>query len=254
MWIRRVAVAALTALSMAPVDERRMSPNQAMYAVIEEGQRVGKEGEERNRLVVYTADGAQVAVAHIWLIEPDGTRRIGIRGCEDWGWLDDTRLFCQGTINPSTAIYLVFDAQTGRELEELDGSDFVWSPDLKRLANFGNVPHFMEVENKSDFLVIEGRPAYPNADDREQHWFRSLPVWAPDSQAVAIVDHRRRQNTLVLMIATVTGKVSEYQLGWTVELEQWPPLRDFDLSWDGTRIVVDHASGRQAVNVPQLIK
>src|SRR5712692_195131 len=141
-----VAAIALNALQLPPQTDRRQSPDRTLYVVAEPGQRVGK-GEERERLVIHTAGGAQVAIAHVWLVEPDGTGRVGIRGCEDWGWVDNSRLFCRGTINPSTEIYLVFDAKTGNELQELGGTNFVWSPDHGHLASFGNVPHFTNVED-----------------------------------------------------------------------------------------------------------
>ena len=77
-------------------------------------------GVEREKLIVYSAAGKEVATAHIWLVEPDGTMRAGIRGCESFGWLDLTRIFCKGTINPHQSIELIFDAQTGHELQEID--------------------------------------------------------------------------------------------------------------------------------------
>jgi hypothetical protein len=77
-------------------------------------------GIERERLVVYSAAGKEVATAHVWLVEPDGTLRAGIRGCESFGWFDASRIFCRGSINPHMAIELIFDAQTGRELQEFE--------------------------------------------------------------------------------------------------------------------------------------
>jgi len=243
-----VAVVGLGALQPPQQADTKLSPDRTLYAVAERGQRVGK-GEERERLVIYTARGARVAIAHVWLVEPDGVGRAGIRGCEDWGWVDSTRLFCEGTINPSTGIYLVFEAKTGNELHEFVGSHFVWSPDHRYLTNCGNVPQFSSEEGKSDSLELQGKPLYPSPGDPEQHWFRSLPVWAADSRAFALVDHRRKQNTFILIVMTVSGRLSEFPLVSTAESEEWPPSLDYELRWDGRRIVVQHHGTQQIVNI-----
>jgi hypothetical protein len=248
LHVGMVAAIGLNTLQSSAQTSRKASPDRALYAMAERGQRVGA-GEERERLVVYTASGAPVAVAHVWLVEPDGSRRAGIRGCEDWGWVDNTRLFCRGTINPSTEIYLVFDAKTGAELHEFAGSHFVWSPNRRYVAGFGNVPHFTDLKDKSDSIELQGKPLYPKPGDIEQHWFRSLPVWAADSQAFAVVDHRRKRNTFVLVVAAVSGGILEIPLASKAASEEWPVPLDFELRWEGRRIVVRHHGTQQVVEV-----
>src|SRR5579859_7367290 len=118
-WVNcsRAIAAALLAIVFFPCtraggeDSPVWSPDHILYAVDSPGERVGK-GQERERLVVFNQRGKKIAVAHICETEPDGTMRVGIRGCESWGWVDSTRLFCEGSINPSTGIYLVFDARS----------------------------------------------------------------------------------------------------------------------------------------------
>ena len=129
------------------------SPDKKLYTVEEQGQKIGQ-GEERERFSVFTSGGQPVSVLHIWLTEPDGTGRVHIRGCESSGWIDSARFFCEGSINPSTGIYRWFDARTGKELGEAGGSQFTWSPDRTELAHFGNVPHFTDVDEKSDSLEV----------------------------------------------------------------------------------------------------
>jgi hypothetical protein len=70
-------------------------------------------------LIIYSAEGKEIAVAHVWLAEPDGTIRGGIRGCESAGWLNSALIFCKGTFNPYQSVELVFDAMTGQELQEI---------------------------------------------------------------------------------------------------------------------------------------
>ena len=138
---RRVAAATCAAVvficSRATGATVAWSPDHKLYAVDSPGQQVGK-GQERERLEIFTGQGKPVAVAHVWLVEPDGTGRVGIRGCESWGWVDSMRLFCQGTAGPDSGVYLLFDASSGRELQELIGRGFVWSPDRARIANVGD--------------------------------------------------------------------------------------------------------------------
>ena len=218
--------------------ERHWSPSRKYYAVSQPGRTVGQ-GEEQERFVIYTGRGKRVSIAHIWTKEPTGARRVGIRGCERWGWIDDARLFCEGSINPSTGVYLVFDAATGRELREHIGSHFVWSPRHSRVASFGNVPHFTPEENKSDSLEIDGRVVYPGKDDRERHWFRSQPVWSADGRQVAVVDHRQSDSSLWLIIVSIDGRVAAELLARGVPRTEWPPKRDRSLRWGRQRFVVE---------------
>src|ERR1019366_7468205 len=224
------------------------SPDHKLYAVSLPGKRIEK-GEERERFVIYTERGEEIAVAHIWEIEPDGTMRVGIRGCERWGWIESTRLFCEGSINPSTGVYLVFDAKSGRELRELFGNNFVWSPDHSLIANFGNVPHFSSVEQKSDSVEIQGKRLYPDEKDTEQHWFRSELVWSPDNRSVAVVDHRRKQGALYLVIVGVNGRNSEYKLRWQIPLEEWFPNLDFSVRWGGHHATVQYSGAEQTFSI-----
>ncbi len=227
-------------------DDRRWSPDRELYAVSESGQRVGK-AEERERFIVYTGAGVQVAIAHVWLVEPDGTFRLGIRGCESWGWIDDSRLFCEGTVNPSTGVYLVFGARDGRELREFIGGHFVWSPDKTRLANYGNVPHFSPTEDKTDSLEIDGEALYPSQNDHERHWFRSELAWSADSRIVAVVDHRQADSTLWVVVLAVDGHTVDYVLPWTAPRTDWPPRQDVSLRWDKDRLVAKYKGDEHIV-------
>lgn len=187
------------------------SPDHKLYAIDSPGLQVGK-GQERQRLVVFTYQGKKIAVAHVWLVEPDGTRRAGIRGCESWGWVDPARVFCQGTINPNDGVYLVFDAQSGRELQELIGTGFVWSPDRSRIADVGDARELGAVSDNSNSVEVDGKPIFPSEKDPDLHWFRSELVWSPNSRYVAVVDLRHRQGSLYLVVVGLTGSTFENKL------------------------------------------
>jgi len=222
------------------------SPDHKLYAVDAPGQQVGN-GQERERLVIFTEQGKEIAVAHVWLVEPDGTYRAGIRGCESWGWVDATRLFCEGTINPQYGVYLVFDARSGRELRELIGTGFVWSPDRSRVADVGDARDLGAVSDNSNSIEVEGKPAFPSEKDTDLHWFRSGLVWSPDSHYIAVVDLRQKQGALYLVVVGLTGSTFERKLDWQEKGGDWPPDLDFSVRWAGNQIVVAHGGRTQTV-------
>jgi hypothetical protein len=222
------------------------SPDHKLYVVDSPGLQVGK-GQERERLEIFTEQGERIAVAHVWLVEPDGTSRVGIRGCESWGWIDSTRVFCQGTIDPNNGIYLVFDARSGRELHEIIGTGFMWSPDRSRMAAVGDARDLGAVSENADSIEVQGKPVFPSAKDTELHWFRSGLVWSPDSRYIAVVDHRQKQGSVYLVVVGVTGSTFEHKLDWQEKPGDWPPDLDFSVRWEGNQIVVAHGGRTQTV-------
>jgi len=226
------------------------SPDHKLYVVDAPGVEVGK-GQERERLIIFNEQGKQVAVAHVWLVEPDGTNRAGIRGCESWGWVDSTRVFCQGTIDPGDGVYLLFDARSGSELRELIGRGFVWSPDRSRIANVGDARDLGTVSDNSDSVEIQGKLVFPSAKDTHLHWFRSALVWSPDSRYIAVVDLHQKQELLYLVVIEVGGNTIEHKLDWQDNSEDWPPELDFSLRWEGQQTVVEHAGKTQTLPLAQ---
>jgi len=188
-------------------------------------------------------------LTHVWLVEPDGTSRAGIRGCESWGWVDSTRLFCEGTINPNYGVYLVFDARTGRELQELIGTGFVWSPDRSRIADVEDARELGTVSDNSNSIEVQGKPVFPSEKDSDLHWFRSGLVWSPGSRYIAVVDLRRNQGSLFLVVVGVTGSTFEHKLDWQENGGDWPPELDFSVRWVGAEIIVTHGGRTQTVKM-----
>jgi hypothetical protein len=242
----RTAILIGLAAGVMAAQTRIPSPDGKLYAVSEDGPKEGK-GEEIGRYGIFTADGKRVSVIHIWLTEPDGTGRVGLRGCESSGWIDAARFYCEGSINPSTGIYRWFDATTGRELGERGGSEFTWSPDRKTLANFGNVPHFMDLEFKCDSLEF-GEKTWAPEGEKEQHWFRSHLSWSPDSKFVAVVDHQRRVRKAFYLeiLDAKTGAHTEQKLSWPDEADEWFPDHDFDIEWAAAQVTVRRAGKTQS--------
>ena len=242
------AAAALFLYPREPGDKVVWSPDHKLYAQDSPGLQVGK-GQERERLEVFTAQGKQAAVAHVWLVQPDGTQRAGIRGCESWGWIDSTRLFCEGTIDPDNGVYLVYDASSGRELRELIGRGFAWSPDRSRIADVGDGRELGAVDERSDSIEVEGKAVFPSAQDTQPHWFRSGLVWSPDSRYIAVVDQRHREGSVYLVVVGVAGSRFERKLQWQDKAEDWPPELDYTVVWAEGKTIVKHGEGTQAVVV-----
>jgi len=226
------------------------SPDHKLYAVDSPGRQVGK-GQERERVVIFTDQGKEIAVAHVWLVQPDGTYRAGIRGCESWGWVDSTRLFCEGTINPNYGVYLVFEARSGRELRELVGTGFVWSPDRSHIADVGDARDLGTVSDNSNSIEIDGKLVFPSEKDADLHWFRSELTWSPDGRYIAVADFRQKQGSLYLVVVGVTGSRFEQKLQWQGKAVEWPPDLDFSLRWAGNQIVIGNDQWTQAVVIPQ---
>jgi hypothetical protein len=222
-----------------------ISPDLALYAVRMPGEKIGK-GNALERFEIHASDGKQVSVINIWVTEPDGTGRVGIRGCESFGWIDSSRFFCEGTLNPSTGIYRYFDAKSGQELAERIGSEFTWSPDLSKIANFGNVPHFGDWDHKSDSLEV-GNHRYPDGNDSGRHLFRSGIAWSPDSRKIAVVDHvyyGDADGFRVVAMRADTGLQLLCELKYhETNKDKWPAQHDFSLEWDGTKIIVEPPAG-----------
>jgi hypothetical protein len=226
--------------------EKHWSPDRALYAIRMPGEKVGK-GIARERFGIYAANGKQISMIYIWETDPDGAVIAPeIRGCEKWGWIDASRLFCEGSSNPSTGVYRYFNARLGQEIGERVGSEFTWSPDISTIANFGNVPHFMDWDRKSDTLEIE-KYRYPDKENGIRHLFRSQIAWSPDSRWAAIVDQECYQHACGFRLIVVRSKTGGQILCGLkyheMDKEEWPGKHDFSLEWKETKIIVGLPSG-----------
>jgi len=221
--------------------EPKFSPENSRYASLERGRKVGK-GEERSRIVVFAKSGQQLAIAHIWNVTPDGVQMGDTpRGCEDWGWIDKDRLFCQGSINPWTEAYLVFDASSGRELGVGLGTSFTWSPDGRRLANFG-------VGRETDSFDISGKTAWPPAGSKEHRWFRSELTWSPDSKRVAVIEQRRLAAGLFLIVVDGVGPPRAFPIQGVASWDEDDHgRRDLRIEWSDPEILVFSGGEAQVV-------
>ncbi|HEV2990270.1 MAG TPA: hypothetical protein VG759_17630 [Candidatus Angelobacter sp.] len=139
---------------------------------------------------------------------PEGTVCASILAI---AWTHENAIAAECHINPSLSEYVETDVNTGRVTRDLFGYDFVTSPDGKRVAHIGWVPHFSPPYAKSNYLQLDNTTIYPLPagarpvekngleGSRDVVLHRGLTFygiyeitsaisWSPDSQRVAFVD------------------------------------------------------------------
>jgi len=213
------------------------SPDKKLYAIILPGKIVGKR-ESCQRFEIHVADSKPISMVYVGESDP------APRGCERWGWIDSKRIYCEGSLNPSTGVYLYYDARPGRQMGERWGNEFTWSPDKSKIANFGNVPHFSDWDRKSDSLEIENYK-FPKEEGTERHIFRSAIYWSPDNKKAAIVDHQLQKNAFFLIVISAeTGEIFMRQLKYNETVkDEWPGNLNYLLKWNGAQIIAHTPAG-----------
>jgi hypothetical protein len=123
-------------------------------------------------------------------------------------WAGPDAIAAECHINPSLSEYVETKISTGQATRHLLGYDFTRSPDGKKVAHVGSIPHFAPPFAKSNYLQIESATIYPlprgkhpvaqaNPPDVVRnkgltysgiHDFRSGLAWSPDSQRIALID------------------------------------------------------------------
>lgn len=126
-------------------------------------------------------------------------------------WAGDNAVAAICHINPSLSEYIETDLATGQTVRDLFGYDFAVSPDGKKVAHVGWIPHFAPPYAQSNYLQVDQMTIYPfpkGVIPREQedlpgppkvvhqqgltyagiHEFMPGLSWSPDSQRLAFVD------------------------------------------------------------------
>jgi hypothetical protein len=153
------------------------------------------------------------------------------------GWRGSGRVWAVGHVNPSTSMYLEWDAASGRLLAEQAGSRFTVSPDGRSVAWVENVPHGAPPPHDRATLIIDGKPVWP--DDPRYHRVRGKLAWSPDSRRLAFLDDVEEAMELVTL-----GQEGVVISHVPVETEDEPQL----LGWLGDAILIA-GSDEEAVRV-----
>ncbi|NWF84132.1 MAG: hypothetical protein HXY18_09920 [Bryobacteraceae bacterium] len=91
------------------VEERLWPPDHRHDAIVEQG----RSQEWSCRIRIHSGGNREVSVATAWRRQPEGTGRNAPRECAVQ-WVGNHRISCQGSINPSTRVLLLFGALSGR--------------------------------------------------------------------------------------------------------------------------------------------
>jgi WD40-like Beta Propeller Repeat len=201
------------------------------WAISDDGRRVvytlrpNENGRHSFSIAIIDASGKQIKRMEA---SPAGGHADSVNRVE---WIDDTRVGVDYHINPSCSQYAIVDTVTGAIVANYLGIWFSWSPDRKRLAYVGWMPHFEEQEQPSYFLRINKKTIYPADADQNQggthHLFLTQLIWSNDSNEVAFVDQVGRHLFLVAASPRGPAVVQKLPFGGSVR----------DLTWMGKRAI-----------------
>jgi len=153
-----------------------------------------------SHLVVITDTGKAVADIPVQPVEPNSPGNM--RFVEILKWLTPDRIEVGGSINPSTFEVVVFDINTGEEVDETDSDEIapVFSLDGKHFAGFSGMPHFSDEDNKEPQLDVDNKRVYPAGHVRVDFVDLDEPVWSQDSHKLAVTAKEAKTQKFVLVI------------------------------------------------------
>lgn len=133
-------------------------------------------------------------------------------------WLSSDRLGYEGHVNPSLSEYRVVNLSSGKIIKTLPGARFQWSPDRKKFATLGWLPHFNAPETLHQFIRINGRTVYTLPNGRLVDYVASDFSWSADSTKVAFLERDESLNLIKLVILTTGGRITTAILSPTTDV------------------------------------
>jgi dipeptidyl aminopeptidase/acylaminoacyl peptidase len=118
-------------------------------------------------------------------------------------WLNSDRFAYEGHVNPSMSEYRVVDLTSGRIIRTVPGSCFHWSPDRKKLAVCGWLPHFSAPQTLHQFVQINGRTVYTLPKGSLVDYVASDFSWSADSTKVAFLERDDTVDKTKLVILSI---------------------------------------------------
>lgn len=153
-----------------------------------------------NRIAVIAAPKGAQELARLELLDRQGRQLTdiavkpldrgevpsGMRAVESLEWIGDNQILMGGSINPSSAEYLLIDTRSRRVLNGWidDGGGLAVSPDRQHVSQIIGAPHFTPASARAPTLVIDDEAVLALAPFGSTP--EGPPVWAPDSSSVAL--------------------------------------------------------------------
>lgn len=120
-------------------------------------------------------------------------------------WLSSNELAYEGHVNPSLSEYRIVKPGSGKIIKTVLGVRFRGSPDGKKLATAGWLPHFNAPE-LHQFVQLNGRTVYTLAGDRLVDYVASDFSWSRDSTRAAFIERDEAANKIKLVILNLAGR------------------------------------------------
>ncbi len=149
--------------------------------------------------------------------EKDRRRWRGASGLE---WPTQEQLAIVGSIDPSTAIMIVVDPNSGEIETSHWGKFFSYSPSGRNLAAIGWIPHFAPAHvRQRDYVQIDGETVYPASKGSGAGRISPPLLWHPSEASVAFVEHQAKAAFLVVAAADSAPK--SFPLAEAFEICAW---------------------------------
>jgi hypothetical protein len=148
------------------------------------------------------------------------TRNVGMRDVEGLEWLADQNIVVTGSINPSTTEYDVFDAITGRQLDQFfdDGRGMAFSPNGRQYAHIAGGPHFTPADEQANNLKIGHSTIFPL--DQRKVTFLSAPQWSADSHSLSVFAAEYNGNAHYVVLWRENNGVSLVNIPFAADVVQ----------------------------------
>jgi Dipeptidyl peptidase IV (DPP IV) N-terminal region len=182
------------------------------------------------KLVILAEDGKPLNQI---LVEPNTPRML--RWVDTLEWVGHARIAAGGSVNPSLSEVVVFDVESGKEVDETDSDDGdpVFSLDGAHFATFSGSPHFTPEEAREPNLNIDNTRIYPAKGVRVD--FLVEPAWSDDGASLATVAQIEKSNKVVIVLWNADHGVS------TIPLPLAATYPKVEIFWDSDTLFVKTA-------------
>jgi hypothetical protein len=200
-------------------------------------------------LVVIAEDGTPLNQI---LVQPvDSPVKGPLRWVDTLEWIGHEKIALGGSVNPSTGEVVVFDVESGKEVDETDTDDGepVFSLDGTHFAGYSGSPHFTPEEMREPELDVDNKRVHPAKGVRVD--FLADPAWADDGTRLATVAQSEKRGQVAIVLWESDHGVSTIRLPLSVT---YPRVEIF---WNSHTLFVTNAGqawkvsdSKELVSVP----